>query len=83
MKETLSPEYFYGDAAARYLNSTERKLALFRKYGLIRWSKLGKSYCYRKLWLDQFMEEWSGYDLSNEANIQLAVRSKEWKVKHG
>lgn len=82
-EEDLMPEYMFAPESAKYLKTTTVKIALFRKYGLLKWSKLGKNYCYKKQWLDEFMEAWSGYDLSNERAIKLAVNSKKWKVTHG
>lgn len=75
-------EYMYGDQASKYLKTTERKISLYRRQGLLRFSKLGKSFIYRKEWLDEFMETWSCYDLSNEKQIALAIKSKEWRQKH-
>lgn len=82
-EEDLMPEYMFAPESAKYLKTTTVKIALFRKYGLLKWSKLGKNFCYKREWLDQFMNEWSGYDLSNERAIKLAVNSKKWKVSHG
>lgn len=74
--------YMYGQAAADYLCSTERKLSLLRRYGLIKAVKLGKAYVYKTAWLDEFMETWAGYDLSNEEAIRLAIREKNWRKEH-
>ena len=79
----LNQDYMFQKESAEYLQTTERKIALFRKHGLLKYGKLGKNYVYRKEWLNQFMEEWCGYDLSNEENIKLAMHSKQWRNKHG
>ena len=81
-EDKLLPEYMHADAAADYLLTTERKLALYRKYNLIKWAKLGKSFIYRKQWLDSFMESWSSCDLSNEEAVKLAVSSRKWREKN-
>lgn len=81
-RKDLLPEFMFGTEASQYLNTTPRKIALYRKYGLLRWSKFGKNYVYKKSWLDDFAETWACHDLSNEEAVRLAVRSKEWKDKH-
>ncbi len=78
----LAPDYMFGADASKYLLTTERKLSLYRRYGLLKYSKLGKNYVYRKQWLDEFMETWSGYDLSNEDKVRLAINGKKWKEGH-
>lgn len=79
----LAPEYMYAPEAARYILSTVKKLALYRKYGLLKAGKLGKNYVYRKAWLDQFMDQWCGFDLSNEAAVCAAIKEKAWRQNHG
>ena len=32
--------------------------------------------------LDDFMEEWAGYDLSSEENIRLAIQVRNWRSVH-
>ena len=78
----LFPDYVFQKDASKYLRTTERKIALFRKYGLLKSAKLGKNYVYRRDWLDDFMEEWSGFDLSNEEKIKLAVNGRAWHKRH-
>lgn len=78
----LVPGYMFAPAAAEYICTTERKIGLFRRYKLLKAGKLGKNYVYRKEWLDEFMETWAGYDLSNETAVKLAIKAKEWKRKH-
>ncbi len=80
--QKLRLDYLYAKDASEYLHTTTRKIALYRKYRLLKYSKLGKNYVYRKVWLDDFMETWAGYDLSNEDNVRLAIRAKEWKTNH-
>ena len=82
-EEDLMPEYMFAPDAARYLNITPRKIAMFRKYGLLKWSKLGRNYCYKKQWLDEFMDTWNGYDLSSESAVRLAINGRKWREKHG
>lgn len=79
----LKPGYWYGDQAAVYLNSTVRKIALYRKYDLLKFCKFGKNYVYKKEWLDEFCEEWSGFDLSNENKVKAAIAEKKWRKAHG
>ena len=81
MKEALIADYVYGDEASKYLRITERKLSLYRRYGMLKYSRLGKNYVYRKQWLDDFMEEWSCTDLSNEEKIRLAINGRKWMDK--
>lgn len=83
IKEDLQPEYMRGKEASEYLLTTERKLALYRKYGLLRWSKFGKNFVYKKSWLDDFAETWACHDLSSEKAVRLAINSRKWKEKHG
>ena len=83
MKNDLMPGYMFGSEAAAYLRTTERKISLFRRYGLLKSCRLGKGYLYRREWLDAFAESWADYDLSSESAIRLAIKSKEWKKNHG
>ena len=78
----LHPEYMYADDAAKYLLTTERKISLYRRNGLLKYGKLGKNYVFKKSWLDEFMEQWSGYDLSNESKIKYAINVRKWKNSH-
>lgn len=82
-RPVLLPEYMYADESAKYIRSTKKKLALYRKYKLLKYGKLGKNFVYKKSWLDSFMEEWAGYDLSNEESVKYSIRAKEWRKKHG
>lgn len=79
----LAPGYYYDEESARYLKTTTRKISLYRRYKLLKYAKFGKAYVYRKEWLDQFAEEWAGYDLSNESKVRLAIQEKEWRAAHG
>ena len=83
LQNDLQPEYMFQKAASDYLMTTERKIALFRKCGILRFGKLGKNYVYKKSWLDEFMDEWAGYDLSNEEHIRMAINARKWKTSHG
>ncbi|MBE6108786.1 MAG: hypothetical protein E7194_00030 [Erysipelotrichaceae bacterium] len=83
IKNDLKPEYVFQEGAAEYLNTTCRKIALFRKHKLLKAGKLGKNYVYKLSWLDEFMEAWAGYDLSNESKIISAIAEREWRMKHG
>lgn len=78
----LFPDYMLGPEAAKYIRTTERKISLYRRYKLLEAGKLGKNYVYRKEWLDEFMEEWKGYNLNNEEDVKLAIKEKDWKRKH-
>jgi len=81
--DDLRPEYMRKEQAAQYILSTVKKLAIFRKYGMLKAAKLGKEYVYKKTWLDDFMEEWAGYDLSNPQRIAEAIKEKQWRRTHG
>ena len=83
MDKALVPEYMYAKEASEYLLTTERKLSMYRQHGLLKWAKLGRNYIYKREWLDTFMSEWSGYDLSSEEAVRLAINSRKWKEKHG
>lgn len=76
-------EYMFGEEAAEYLHTTERKISLYRRYKLLKFGKLGKNFIYKREWLDEFMNDWIGYDLSNEKMVKLAINRKEWNRKHG
>ena len=78
----LASDYMYGAEASKYLLTTERKLSLYRRCGLLKYSKLGRNYVYRRQWLDEFMENWSGYDLSNEDKVRYAIDAKKWREAH-
>lgn len=78
----LKPEYMFADDASKYLMTTTRKIALYRQTGLLKFAKLGKNYVYKKTWLDEFMETWSGYDLSNADRIRSAINERNWRAKH-
>ncbi|MBR2812177.1 MAG: hypothetical protein IKD69_12440 [Solobacterium sp.] len=81
-REDLNPEYMFPDEAAKYLKTTQKKLALFRKYQLVKYTRFGKTFVYKKTWLDDFAEEWAGYDLSNEGRIRLSMKEKDWRQTH-
>lgn len=82
-KIDIAPEYMLLDEAAAYLRTTTKKIAMYRKHGLLKAGKLGKSYIYRREWLDSFANQWAGYDLSNESKIINAIAEKSWRAKHG
>ena len=81
-KSDLMPEYMFKDETAVYLRTTERKISMYIKYGLLRYTKFGKNYVVKKSWADEFADTWSGYDLSNESKIKFAIKSKQWKDTH-
>lgn len=83
MIDDLKPEYLTQEEAAGYLRCRPRMIALYRKHGLLRSAKLGRNFVYRVDWLNCFMETWSGYDMSSEDKIRLAVNSRAWRNKHG
>ena len=78
----LVPGYMFAEEAAAYLKTTTRKISLYRRNGMLKYGKLGKNYVFRKEWLDEFMDEWAGYDLSNEAAVKLAIREKSWRKRN-
>ncbi len=81
-KKDVSQEYFSRDEAGEYLQVDGRKIDSFRKAGLLRYGRLGRNYIYRKCWLDDFMEEWAGYDLSSDENIKLSIQARNWRNTH-
>ncbi len=81
--EDLNPEYMTLQEAAHYIRASERKIPLFRKYGMLKFTRFGRSFVYKKSWCDDFSEEWAGYDLGNERKIQAAIAEKAWRKKHG
>lgn len=78
----LKPGLILSPAAAEYLQVPARKLALFRKYGLVKTVRFGKWYAFRIEWLDEFIETWAGYDLGSEEKIRLAINARKWKATH-
>ncbi len=78
----LKPEYMFAEDASKYLMTTTRKIALYRQHGLLKYGKLGKNYVYKKSWCDQFMEEWSGFDLSSEEKVRSAINERKWREAH-
>ena len=78
--DVLVPGNMFAEEAAEYLRTTTRKISLYRRCGLLRYCKLGKNY--KVSWLDEFMEAWSGYDLSNESAVKLAIKEKQWRQTH-
>lgn len=79
----LKKEYLEGDEAAKYLRMSPRKLPILRKYKMLKYAKFGRSFVYRREWLDQFAEQYAGYDLSNEQLISTAAAVRAWEVSHG
>lgn len=79
----LKPEFYGLEESAYYLNCSDRLIPLFRKYKLLKSIKFGRHFVYKRSWLDQFAEEWAGYDLSSEHAILSAINEKEWRKKHG
>lgn len=79
----LSPEYLMKEEAASYLCCTCRKISLFRQHQMLKYAKFGRHYVYKKTWLDDFAEEWAGYDLSNEYEIIRSIHEKERKKRLG
>ena len=75
-------EFMLPEEAGAYLRVTDRKVSLYRRYGLLKWARLGRNFVYKREWLDEFMNEWCGYDLSSEKAIRLAVNSRKWKEAH-
>ena len=82
-RQELLPDYMYLEQAAEYLKTTEKKIALFRKHGILKAGRLGKCFVYRKDWLNEFMDAWADYDLSNESKIIESIALKEWRRQHG
>ena len=81
-RNDLDKNYLFKDESAKYLRTTERKISLYIRYGLLKYTKFGKNYVIKKEWLDEFAEQWSGYDLSNERKIRASINAKRWKEKH-
>ena len=81
LQSDLVPGYMTGKPASEYLGTTERKVALYRQCGLLRWAKLGKQFVYRREWLDEFMETWAGYDMSNREKIAFSINARNQDIK--
>lgn len=75
--------FFNQQEAAEYLHTTDRKIGLYRRNKLIKYAKLGKNFLYKKEWLDQFIEDWQGYDLSNKEKMLNSIALREWRATHG
>ena len=78
----LKPGYYEGREAAQYLRISPRRLPLLRKYGLLKYIKLGRSFIYKREWLDSFMEDYAGYDLTSTEDIMNAAALRAWRLKH-
>lgn len=61
---------------AERLHCPVRKVNLLRKYGIIKSVRFGKGYSFREEWISEMLENWSGYDLSNENAIIASVQRK-------
>ena len=72
-KDDLKQEYMLAEEAAEYLRTTTRKLALFRKNHLVKYSKFGKKFVYKKSWLDSFLK--NGLDMISAMKIEYFVLS--------
>lgn len=81
-RNDLKPEYMIQEEAAKYLNVTPRSIAAMRKGGILRFLKAGKRFVYKKAWLDECVEKYAGYDISNPDSIALAVNSIKWREEH-
>lgn len=80
--KAIPPQYMDSEEASEYLRIPIRKLNLYRSEGLIKAVRCGKGYLYRQTWLDQFMEDFAGYDVSNTEKIRLAINEKKWRLTH-
>ena len=76
-RRQLLPEYLDKYQAAEYGRTTTKTLALFRKYGLIKYVKVGQEFIYKKSWIDEFMETWAGYDMSNPEKIRASMKERQ------
>lgn len=81
-RDELRGDYVYAEEASKYLHVTIRKISLYRRYGMLKSVKVGRNYVYRLQWLDDFMESWAGYDLSNAEKIKSAIRERGWRKSH-
>lgn len=79
----MKSEYLDSHETADYGCLNQRMLPIYRKYGMLKFAKLGRSFIYKKSWIDEFMETWAGVDLSNEEKIREAVAFRQWELKHG
>lgn len=82
MMPAVQPQYMDSEKASQYLCIPIRKLNLYRSEGLIKAVRCGKGYLYRQSWLDQFMEDFAGYDVSNREKIRQAINEKKWRAAH-
>lgn len=81
-KSDLMPGFMFEEEARDYMRASRRALPLWRKLGILKALKHGRSYVYRREWLDSFADEWRGYDLSNETAVLASIALKEWRNKH-
>lgn len=73
MNNIISHGYMNGKQAATYIGMKPRNLAIWRKAGIVKFVKCGKAYFYRREWLDEVMNRFIGYDISNPDSIALAI----------
>ena len=75
------PEVMSRSQASRYSGIPERKIGLYQRYGLIKAVRTGKGFTYRKVWIDQFLEEWADYDMSSVENVVASIALKRAREK--
>lgn len=73
--------------AEKYVGFDRTYFSLFRKYGLLQGSKVGKYWKYDEEELNDFIRDIRGYELENEESIKfyapyiLATREAKKKLK--
>lgn len=61
---------------AEYIGVNHSKVTMWREYGLLKGIKVGAAWKFTMSAINAFLEEYSGYDVSTEANVQIALRLK-------
>lgn len=72
MNDVINPGYLAAEQAAAYVGMKPRNLAVWRKAGIIKFVKAGKRYFYRREWVEETMNRFIGYDISNVESIKAA-----------
>lgn len=68
----LDKQYYSQAELAKELHCSPRVIGLYRKYGILKPIKIGKSYIFENADIKRMFQTYGGYDLSNEQKIRLA-----------
>lgn len=63
--------------AAKYLRTSKSMIRTMQNQGILKATKMGHGFIFRKKDLDQIIEDWNGYDLSTPESINLALKTKK------